>query len=228
MLILGAMFIASLSVKAVAHNEQARATTSVKSILRRKEVLAFFIVVALQQFSHGPYYTFYSIYLEDLGYAVNSIGLLWSLGVLAEIVLFMFMHSVLPRFGIKPILMLSLLLSSIRWLLIGGLADNVAVAILSQLLHAASFGACHAVAVEFVRTRFGARQSLGQAIYSGVSFGIGGAAGALVSGYLWQQGAMLSFSTAAAASFIAFWVVWRYFEHSLTDTIGPSNRTEIL
>ena len=184
--------------------------------------------MALQQFAHGPYYTFYSIYLDNLGYSVTAIGLLWSLGVVAEIVLFAYMHKVLPRYGIKPILMISLVLSALRWLLIGSLANNVAVALIAQLMHAASFGACHAVAVEFIRTRFGARQGLGQAMYSGVSFGLGGATGAVVSGYLWGYGAMLSYSVAAVASLIALWAVWRYFEHNLTDTIGPTTRTEML
>lgn len=228
LIILSFMAFASISVRAAKHIGSVAKREPVRQIIKRKEVLAFFAVVALQQFSHGPYYTFYSIYLEKLGYSVTAIGLLWSLGVVAEIVLFAYMHKVLPRYGIKPMLLLALLLSVLRWLLIGSLAANVAVTIVSQLLHAASFGVCHAVAVEFIRTRFGSRQGLGQALYSGVSFGLGGALGAICSGYLWAYGAQLSYSVAALASLIAAWAVWRYFEHNLTATIGPPTRTEML
>ena len=32
------------------------------------------------QMSHGPYYTFLTLHLEDLGYSRGVIGLLWALG----------------------------------------------------------------------------------------------------------------------------------------------------
>src|SRR5690606_21677785 len=57
--------------------------------LCRPGVLAFYLSVGLMQLSHGPYYTFLSIHLEALGYARSTIGLLWALGVVAEILLFL-------------------------------------------------------------------------------------------------------------------------------------------
>ena len=63
--------------------------------LRQPGVLAFFLVVGLMQLSHGPYYTFISLYLESLGYARGVIGLLWAIGVVAEILVFLLMARLL-------------------------------------------------------------------------------------------------------------------------------------
>ncbi|MEM8594093.1 MAG: MFS transporter, partial [Pseudomonadota bacterium] len=62
------------------------------SVLKRPDVIGFLLVCALLQISHGPYYTWFSVYLKDLGYSLSAIGVLWTLSVIAEIVLFVFMR----------------------------------------------------------------------------------------------------------------------------------------
>jgi PPP family 3-phenylpropionic acid transporter len=161
-------------------------------------------VALLLQFSHGPYYTFYSIYLEQLGYSRAATGVMWSLGVVAEVLLFVVVHRALLRWPIKSILMLSLLLSALRWYLIGFHAGNFAMLVSAQLLHAASFGSSHAVAIEYIRRFFrNGHQGQGQALYSGIGFGAGGALGALASGLLWERGAECAFAVAAASCLLA-------------------------
>ena len=100
--------------------------------------------------SHGPYYTFFSIHLEALGYSKTVTGMLWSLGVLAEVVLFLVMHRVMAGFSLRNIMLVSLTLSVLRWGLIGYFADNAVILFFAQLMHAATFGSSHAVAVELV------------------------------------------------------------------------------
>jgi len=59
--------------------------------------------------------------------------------------------------------------------------------VLAQLLHAATFGAFHAAAIERVHHLFSGRhQGRGQALFSSVGFGLGGALGGLYSGYAWE------------------------------------------
>ena len=139
--------------------------------------------IFLLQFSHGPYYTFLSVYLEMHGYSRGQTGLLWSLGVVAEVVLFLVMHRLLARFTLRQILLASLALTALRWLLIGAWVDVLPLLIFAQCLHAASFASYHAAAVELVRTLFaGGNEGQGMALYSGISYGAGAASGALVSG----------------------------------------------
>ncbi|UJJ33296.1 MFS transporter [Halopseudomonas maritima] len=170
--------------------------------LRQPGVPAFFVAVALMQLSHGPYYTFLSIHLEALGYSRGLIGMLWALGVLAEIVLFVFMHRLLTWVTLRQLLVVSFGLAALRWLLLGQLADNLAVLLFAQVLHAATFGAFHVASIHLVQQRFGERyQGQGQALYATLA-GIGGALGALCSGYAWAGlGPTLTFAAAALAAF---------------------------
>ena len=172
--------------------------------LRRPGVLAFFACVGLMQLSHGPYYTFLSIHLEALGYGRGTIGLLWALGVVAEIVLFLVMGRVLARFSLRQILIASVLIAALRWLLLGYLAEHLALLLLAQLLHAATFGSFHVAAVHFVQRSFGAQQQgQGQALYATLA-GVGGALGALYAGYSWNGlGAGTTFALASLAALAA-------------------------
>ncbi|MGH8120785.1 MAG: MFS transporter, partial [Gammaproteobacteria bacterium] len=180
-------------------------------ILSSREVPAFFGICFLMLASHGPYYTFYSIYLEDNGYSKTVIGEMWALGVIAEVLIFMFMRHILGMFRLKILLMSSLLFACLRWLLIGLLVDSMAWLIFAQVLHAATFGLYHVVAIQYVHRFFKGRlQGRGQALYSSTSFGAGMAVGSVVSGYIWNSaGAGFCFAAAAGLSLLAFLIAWR-------------------
>ena len=90
-------------------------------------MIAFFATSFLLQFSHGPYYTFFSIHLEAQGYSKSATGMLWSLGVFAEVLLFMGMHRLLERFSLRQILIASLALTALRWWLIAEFVESVAI-----------------------------------------------------------------------------------------------------
>ncbi|UAW99711.1 MFS transporter [Halopseudomonas nanhaiensis] len=178
--------------------------------LRRPGVIAFFVSVALMQLSHGPYYTFLTLHLEALGYGRTLIGFLWALGVIAEIVLFLFMARVLAAASLKQLLVASFALAALRWLLIGSLASSLPVLLLAQLMHAATFGAFHVASIHFVQRSFDERlQGQGQALYATLA-GIGGALGALYSGYAWHDlGALWTFTIASLAAATAALLLWR-------------------
>ncbi|RDI09248.1 PPP family 3-phenylpropionic acid transporter [Pseudomonas fluorescens] len=172
--------------------------------LRNPGVLAFYTCVGLMQVSHGPYYTFLTLHLEHLGYSRGLIGLLWALGVVAEVLVFLLMSRILARFSVRRVLLASFLLAALRWLLLGSLAEFLWVLLLAQVLHAATFGSFHAAAIHFVQRSFGPRQQgQGQALYAALA-GTGGALGALYSGYSWNAlGASWTFSLASLAAFAA-------------------------
>ncbi len=182
-----------------------------RDVLRRPVVVALLSVCFLMQLSHGPYYTFYTIFLADNGYRPEVIGQLWALGVVAEIAVFLLMHRWLARFGARRLLLASLALAAVRWFMIAAFVDYLPLLAVAQLLHAASFGVYHAVAIDLIHRYFsGKHQGKGQALYSSISFGAGGAVGAFYSGYTWAAGgAMLTYAIAAVACLIglviAYW-----------------------
>lgn len=181
-------------------------------IVMQSTVLAFFAMNFLLQVSHGAYYTFFSIHLESLGYDKFSVGLLWSLGVAAEIVLFIVMHRVFRRYSARVIAIGALVLTGLRWMLIAEYSADVPILVFAQLLHAASYGALHAVSVNYIHSYFGHQHhGQGQALYSGLTYGAGGAVGAWLSGLLVEwQGTALAFWGSAVAIGMALMIaaIW--------------------
>ncbi len=210
--LVGSIFIASLWVPENATGHLHVAYQPLRTLLQRREVLALLVVCFLMQASHGPYYTFYTLYLEEHAYSRTLIGQLWALGVIAEVGLFVVMHRLIGRFGLRALLLLSAALTTMRWIIIGVYVDNLAIILFAQILHAASFAIYHAVAIDLIHRYFtGKHQGKGQALYSSLSFGLGGAVGSLYAGYLWDGlGGAATFVGAGAFSALAFIIAWRY------------------
>jgi PPP family 3-phenylpropionic acid transporter len=185
---------------------------SLLAVLRKPPVVALLVACLLMQAGHGPYYTFYSIYLEEHGYPPTAIGGLWALGVAAEVVVFVFMPRLVAWAGLRPLFLLAFGLTALRWVMVAFLVESAPAMVLAQLLHAASFGLYHGVAIQLVHRQFTAsHQGRGQALYSSISFGAGGAAGALLAGYAWGSvGSTATWVGAAALSALALLVAWRF------------------
>lgn len=210
-ILLAGIFLVSLIVPErlqTQHEEQAH----IMSVVRQPVVLAFLVVCFLMVLSHGPYYTFYSIYLEEHGYSRRFIGIFWAVGVIAEVLIFLLMHRILPVLGVRLLLLITLAITALRWLLIGFFPDNTYMLFCAQLFHAFSFGVFHAVGIFLVHRFFkGRHQGRGQALYASLSFGAGGAVGSLLSGLLWDRIDHSSlFALAALAALLAWIVVWRF------------------
>ncbi|NHA15527.1 MFS transporter [Thioalkalivibrio sp. XN279] len=190
--------------------------------LRRPWVLALLLVCILQQAAFGPYYVFFTIYLDRLGYSTGAAGLLWAWGVAAEVLMFIFAPRLIERYGSRLLLVGALAVSALRWLLTAWGAAWLPVLVLAQTLHMAAFGLFHAVAVLLVHRAFPGRlQGRGQALYSALGFGVGGALGSLASGYAWAAGGpALTWTGAAVLAGIAAAVAWRGLARN-EEAAGP-------
>lgn len=177
---------------------------SIRQIMFQPRVLLFFGACFLMSAAHGPYYTFFSIYLVDHGYAKSAVGGLWALGVLCEIAVFFLMPRLLRLYGFTRILMASFALAVVRFLLIGWCVDFLLLLLVAQLMHAATFGAYHAASVGVVHQLFqGRHQSKGQAMFGSLTYGAGGMLGGLISGPIWQYyGAAMLYSCSAAMALL--------------------------
>ena len=184
---------------------------SVQQIFKQPGVLAFFSACLLMAFAHGPYYTFYSIYLVDYGYSKGAIGWLWAIGVICEIGVFFLMSRVMHRFSLKQILAFSFTCAVARFLMIGWGVEWPTVMLLAQILHAATYGAHHVAAMMAVHYFFrGRHQAKGQAFYTSFTFGVGGTLGGVFSGYAWEWlGPGFTFSMSAAAALLGLGLIVR-------------------
>jgi PPP family 3-phenylpropionic acid transporter len=173
----------------------------------RLGLFRFLAACALMQASHGAYYAFYSIRLQDLGYGTTAIGLLWALATISEILLLFRMGRIVDRFGTQTVLVASLVVAAARWALIGSFTSP-AWLILGQTLHAFTYAAFHVAAIRVVYRRYGPRhRARGQAMYSGMTFGLGLFAGSLVAGWLVEPLGLPSVYLASAGVALAALVV---------------------
>lgn len=179
-------------------------------IIKKPEILAFLAVNMLLQLAHAPYYVFYSIYLKHYHYSAGLTGFLWALAVFAEIVLFIYMRRILQRFSLRTILLFSILLGVVRWLMIAWCVEYIWLLIFAQLLHAATFAGVHVAAIHLIHLYFGERhQGKGQALYSSLSYGLGGMLGSYYSGYYWESlGSAVIYSMAAIFCGVAFVIAY--------------------
>jgi len=184
-----------------------------RQIVRRREVASLLAACFAMSAAHGALYVFYSIYLVEHGYGKALVGWLWTLGVVAEIGVFLTMPVLLKAFSLRGILLFSFACAVARFVMIGWGVDSLVIVVAAQVLHGATFGAYHASAVAAVNRWFGGRhQARGQALYSSVSFGAGGMVGGLASGYLWDRvGAPLTYSLSSAFALAGLVLVWRTF-----------------
>jgi MFS transporter, PPP family, 3-phenylpropionic acid transporter len=204
------IWLVSLTIPESVQPSDGQKSMSVISLLRKPEIAAFLATCLLMQASHGALYAFYSIHLTEAGYSSAAIGALWAWGVVMEVLVFLGMHRLLGRFGARRILLVSLALAVLRWLLTGSFVESLAIQIFAQTLHAATFGTFHASAIHLVHHYFSGRtQGRGQALYSSLSFGAGGALGSLVSGVLWSDaGAGVTFGLSALAAGLGWVTAW--------------------
>lgn len=200
---------ATFSIPSSVQVEQPLFKISMWPIVRQPQTLSFLIAALLMHLSHGVYYGFFSLYLAQHGYSSTAIGLLWALGVVAEIVIFLNMPRLLSRFSLRHCYLACLLAAGLRWAVIGAFPEQLGWLLGAQLLHAMTFGVAHAVAIEWVRMRFGlVNRGKGQALYSAFCFGGGGAVGAYISGWVWSFSPAACFGFAAVAALLGWLVAY--------------------
>ena len=159
---------------------------SILPILKQPAVYSFFIIEFILLFSHAPFYSFYSNYLHQFGFSPIQISVLWSVGVIAEIIMFACAHHLFKKFGWQSLISACLVLTAIRWILVGIFPDHFILQFMSQMIHAFSFGLFHLIAMRVIFKYFSQeQQGRGQALYS-TMWGLGVASGSVLAGYYWH------------------------------------------
>ena len=203
---------AALALPGGAPARAPQAAARLGDVLGRGDVRAFFAACFCMSAAHGALYVFYTIYLEAAGYSKTVIGALWTLGVLAEIVLFLRLPQLLRRLTLRALLLASFACAAARFLAIGWGVESLALLAAAQLLHAMTFGAFHACSVAAVHRLFaGPLEARGQALFSMTTYGMGAAAGSLIAGWTWGAlGPTASFAVGAAFGALGgAFVLWR-------------------
>lgn len=180
-------FLWSFSIKEPENAPTAQQTLqSIWPVFKQPVVRAFFIIELILLFSHAPFYSFYSNYLKSNGFNTSVIGGLWSVGVLAEIVMFATAQFFFKRWSWRSLVSVCLILTALRWGLVGVFHQSITIQVIAQTIHAFSFGLFHLIAMRVIFQYFSPQQQgRAQALYS-TMWGIGVALGSILAGQYWQ------------------------------------------
>jgi PPP family 3-phenylpropionic acid transporter len=216
-LVLAGIAVFSFTVPEAGRPPHHHDTPGLGSVLRRPEVRAVLGGCFFMSAAHGALYVFYSIYLVEAGYSKAVVGWMWTLGVVAEILVFMLMPRINARYSLRAVLLVSYAAAVLRFVMIGWGVESFLVLVLAQLLHGLTFGSYHAASIAAINQWFPGRlQARGQALYGSISFGAGGMLGGLLSGYTWDQpGPAWTYTIGAGFALMGWWVIrrgWRMMD----------------
>jgi len=156
----------------------------------------------LMQVSFGAFYNFFTIYATDNGISMQTTINLWVFGVLAEIIM-LYYQGVFLRRNLVLVLEVTMFITAIRWLLVYLFADNLYILYFSQTLHAFSFALFHSAAISYLHHLY-KNKALAQQFFSGITYGLGGFSGALLSGVIYEYYPSYLFLSSALLAFGAF------------------------
>ena len=212
---LAATALAARFVREAPHSPQGASAVSVRALAAEPRVRWFFLSVLLMIFAHGALYTYFSLHLAALGYSKSAIGVFWVVGVVVEIGFFFAQGRLFARFDPFGLLAASFALAALRFALIAEFAHVIALLVIAQALHAASFAVHHSASILTIQRWFhGSATTRGQALYVSVGYGIGGTAGSLLAAWLWSEfGASAAFLSSSAAALAGWLAVRRAREH---------------
>lgn len=194
-----------------AHRSAERVHEPLADSLARSGVARFLLLAFLMQVAHGPYYVFFSLYLDESGYRPTWLGTFWAIGVLAEIVVFWFAARLLTRFAPLQAMKLCLLVAAARFVAIALFPGLLPLMVVAQLAHAFTFGLFHAACMAQTHALFPGRLlGQGQGLLYGIGGGLGGVAGSLIAGAMWKVGGgRAAFLAAGGAAALGALCAWR-------------------
>ncbi|HEI8867636.1 3-phenylpropionate MFS transporter [Serratia sp. AKBS12] len=185
-----AMLLGMLLKPSVMPQGEARAhdvsNRSWRELLSEGPVWRFLLCVTLLQGAHAGYYSFASIYWQEAGYSASAIGYFWSLGVVAEVIIFASSNVLFRRWNARNLLLLSACCGILRWGLMASTTE-LSWLLLVQVLHCGTFTVCHLAAMRFIAARQGAEVIRLQAVYSALAMGGGIAVMTVIAGFLFEH-----------------------------------------
>ena len=118
------------------------ATMPAKSTLRQTDVQLMLIGVSLVNASHAMLFAFSAIYWQKMGFSGVDVGILWSAGVMAEVMFFLFAVQLRRRFNLWSMMIVGCAVDVVRWLLFP-IEMSFAGYFALQCLHAFTYALIH-------------------------------------------------------------------------------------
>ena len=173
--------------------------------------------LTLMQVSFGSFYNFFTIYETGYGISMDMTIYLWSFGVLVEIIMLYFQGKLLQK-NLLNILKITIFATVIRWFLLFTFPQNPFMLFFSQSIHALSFALFHSAAISYLFQLYKNR-SLAQQFFSGITYGLGGFSGALLSGYIYELYPRYLFLSSSFIALCAFVFIYLWNQKLYTKEV---------
>lgn len=158
-----------------------------RELIRKPVFLLFLAACSLIQGSHIVYYAYAGIAWRAQGLSATTIGLIWPLGVLAEIALFVFSAGLVRRIDALSLMLIGAVAAGLRWALMA-FDPGLPVLVIAQLLHGLTFAVPHLGAMYFILRATPPRLSAtAQSLYSVFGTGLGSSLALLPASYLYAR-----------------------------------------
>jgi PPP family 3-phenylpropionic acid transporter len=183
------------------------------------QTMVFLFCAFLMLVSHGAYYGFFSIHLNELGIGGGLIGLCWALASASEMIVMLTSNKIFARYSFRRVLAFSFAIATLRWVILYSVQTPMAI-LASQTLHALTYGAFHMAGILYMdQLSPPSNKTLGQAINNAVTYGLGLTVGFFASGALFKSGHSADLflfsavvSSAAGLIFIGYHQGWLVFQ----------------
>lgn len=181
-------------------------------LIRHPLFWLFLVGAGLGQACHAFYYGFSSRLWQDIGYSGWLIGVLWTIGVLSEIILFVYLGDWLRRFNPVYLILAGAFAALVRWVIMG-LEPQLWMVMVMQMLHAFSFGLAHLGAMYFIGKAVPDHlAATAQGLYATMSAGVFMGVAVLISGPLYDavafQGYFIMAAIAGLSVLVSFALVF--------------------
>ena len=194
---IGITLVCSMALPDAAAPTQ-RAGAGWLSLLANRRFLLFVAASGLIQSSHAVLYGVGTLHWLRAGHDKDTIGLLWAVGVIAEVVLFAVGRGAVGRLGSIRLLVLAGVAGILRWT-VAALSADLAVLALIQLLHGLTFGAAHLAAMYYLMREVPpGLAATAQGLYGAIAWGALFGLTMLASGVLYAAFAGAAFYAMAA------------------------------
>ena len=181
------------------------------ALLKNPTTLRVMLAVGMIQGSHAAYYVYGTIYWTDIGLSVTQTGLLWGIGVGAEILLFFFSRRLFQNVSVSKLFYFSAAACVVRWAAFDYVREFTLILLL-QLMHSLTYALCHYAVVRYITTRPQSHIAKLQGLYNGLSNGLLIALFSAIAGIIYPASPTITFLFMSAIAAVSFLLIPRKLE----------------
>jgi PPP family 3-phenylpropionic acid transporter len=160
---------------------------NLSGVLRNWRLIIFLAIAFFNGVGTAPIWSFYGVYLKDIGASRRLMGFAFGLDAAIELPFYFFSNVFVKRFGARRVLTFAIAMFAVRLFLYSFISTPM-LAVSVELMHGLTFSLFIVSAVEYVNELVPpAWRATGQSLYAAACFGAGTLAGNTFAGYLYDQ-----------------------------------------